>query len=158
MLIVADEYPGSDNAEEGVPFEERLRSEQLREAGKILTIHSEKIYAPNILDRVSFFRTNSKNKHMGTITSVEISIPSKRGWGNGSLCGEESADLPSVFLFTGAKDGSVIKWDFYTKKLLSLYVNNQVGSHRPSREDVLCIASSTDGTLLVSMSFTALRP
>lgn len=114
-------------------------------SGKALKKYSKYISSENPLNFKTRTFTPDRNVYriFKAITCIEYAI-SKKNDEKGTL-----VTSPRVLLFSGYKDGSVLKWDFSTRKLLARYHKKAVNSKNNS---VLCVSASSDAKFLVSIS------
>ncbi|XP_015122439.1 U3 small nucleolar RNA-interacting protein 2 [Diachasma alloeum] len=122
LAEIEEEERDRTEFEEGA-VSRRLQEEYLEEKGKL-----RKIVASTYTGHGEFVELRCKD-HRDSITCLCISSNGK-------------------YLFSGSKDGSIVKWCFSSKSKLAA-----VGGKRKSKEGmkcVLCIAVSTDGKFLVA--------
>ncbi|KAJ3089815.1 pre-rRNA processing protein [Quaeritorhiza haematococci] len=159
---------------------ERLQHDALEAAGKLFTKIAEK-YADLTVDasHIRTFKCSKKKGHQLAVTTVGFAAPSPRlfsGPSKPQTAAErkkqareqsQSTDESPLYLFSGSKDGSIIKWDFRTGRSILVIPGapkqtqrrkakngesegGKTSDHAGHSDHVLSMAVSSDGQYLAT--------
>ncbi|KAI8998193.1 WD40-repeat-containing domain protein [Gaertneriomyces semiglobifer] len=137
---------------------QRLKNDALEAQGRLSFTIAEKYANVNFADpsRIRLFKSGKK-LHTLSVTAVAVAIPAK----------EKLAPHGSkpIYVYSASKDAGVVKWDYWTgkkvhfvpgglkltKKISKAYSTKLISQHKGHRDEVLCLAASTDGQFVVSI-------
>ncbi|KAJ3186956.1 pre-rRNA processing protein [Gaertneriomyces sp. JEL0708] len=136
---------------------QRLKNDALEAQGRLSFTIAEKYASINFADpsRIRLFKSGKK-LHTLSVTAVAVAIPAKE---------KQAPHGPKpIYVYSASKDAGVVKWDYWTgkkvhfvpgglkltKKISKAYSTKLISQHKGHRDEVLCLAASTDGQFVAT--------